>query len=247
MKSLQSYRDDFGRNGYVIARGFLSSVEIDALKENLRRYVENVVPTLPETEAFFEISGKPVSVKQLQAMERHDAYFAEFNQRHAFSDLAESLLGMPVVPQGVQYFSKPPRLGKPTPPHQDGYYFCLNPSEAITLWFPLDEANEENGCIRYVAGSHKRGLRPHGLSGVLGFSQTILDWSRDDEMRESKAIAKPGDLLVHHCDTIHRADANLSSRPRRALSIVYFAAAAIRDEEAWVRYQTALARQRAAL
>jgi ectoine hydroxylase-related dioxygenase (phytanoyl-CoA dioxygenase family) len=50
----------------------------------------------------------------------------------------------------MQYFNKPPSVGQPTPPHQDGYYFMLDPCEAVTMWFALDEVDEENGRMRYV-------------------------------------------------------------------------------------------------
>lgn len=50
---------------------------------------------------------------------------------------------------------KPPRIGKGTPPHQDGYYFMLEPNEAVTMWMALEDVNEENGCVRYVKESHK--------------------------------------------------------------------------------------------
>ena len=71
-------------------------------------------------------------------------------------------------PQNQQWFNKPPAQSSPTPAHQDGFYFCLVPNEAVNMWLALDEINQDNGCIRYVAGSHHRGLRPHGQSGVLG-------------------------------------------------------------------------------
>jgi phytanoyl-CoA hydroxylase len=147
----------------------------------------------------------------------------------------------------VEYFNKPAGIGKQTPPHQDGYYFTLIPSEALTLWLALDEVNEENGCVRYVPGSHKKGMRPHNVSNVLGFSQGIADWSPQDQAHEVKAMARPGDLLAHHCNTIHRADANCSERARRAVAIVYYAAQAIPDLEAKARYMESSTKQRAVL
>jgi len=123
----------------------------------------------------------------------------------------------------------------------------LIPSEALTLWFALDEVNEENGCVRYVTGSHKKGLRPHVLSNVLGFSQGIADWSAQDEAQEVKGLVHPGDLLAHHCDTIHRAGANLSHRSRRAVAIIYYAAHAVPDLQARARYLESFQRQRATL
>ena len=247
MNRFGSYKTDFVRDGYVICRNFLSPQEVAELEQNLSRYIEQIVPGLPPTDVFYEIKGNPETLKQMQFMQNHDAFFAEFQRRNKHLELAETLLGMPVVGQGVEYFNKPAGIGKQTPPHQDGYYFTLVPSEALTLWFALDEVSEENGCVRYVPGSHKKGMRPHNVSNVLGFSQGIADWNAQDQAHEVLGLAHPGDLLVHHCDTIHRADANLSQRSRRAVAIVYYAAHAVPDPEAKARYMESSKKQRVSL
>ena len=48
-----------------------------------------------------------------------------------FTGIAGLLLGQPVASQGVEWFNKPAGSGKSTPPHQDGFYFCLVPDEAV--------------------------------------------------------------------------------------------------------------------
>ena len=177
-------------------------------------------------------------------MDTHDPFFQSITVLPKFARLAEALLGTPVVLRGVELFNKPAGIGKPTPPHQDGYYFCLVPSQAVTLWFPLDPVSEENGCIRYVRGSHRKGIRPSPRvqhPGVLPGPERL---GPEDEAAEVKALASPGDLLAHHCDIIHRADANPSRISRRALAIVYDAAAATIDQVAQARYKQSSTAQR---
>jgi phytanoyl-CoA hydroxylase len=246
-ETLDGLVTSFAINGHVIVRSFLNSREIIELDLNVSRYVNQIVPYLPPTDVFYEVQGTPDTLKQMQFMEKNDPFFEEFMNRSEYTALAAALLGMAVVPKGVEFFNKPARMGKPTPPHQDGYYFCLSPSEALILWFPLDEVNEDNGCIRYVSGSHKLGIRPHKISSILGFSQTIADWTPQDEIMESRAIAKPGDVLAHHCNTIHRAEPNYSPRGRRAVAIVYYAAKAVHDPEAKARYTESARCQRVGL
>ena len=96
-----------------------------------------------------------------------------FNNK--FKRLAEILLEGSVVGQNMQYFNKPTKIGKPTPPHQDGYYFMLTPCEALTMWLALDEVDEKNGCVRYVRGSNHLTMRSHSQTNTLGFSQGITD------------------------------------------------------------------------
>ncbi len=176
-------------------------------------------------------------------MHRYHAYFAGLFAGSQFEQLASVLLGDEVVGQNLQYFNKPPGVGQPTPAHQDGYYFRLAPCEAVTMWLALDVVDEENGCVRYVRSSHQRGMRPHGRTQVLGFSQGIIDYPGPEDLaNEVPMPAEPGDLLVHHALTIHRADGNRSSnRSRRALGFIYYAQRAKEDIAAKQAYLARLA------
>ena len=120
-------------------------------------------------------------------------------------------------------FGKAPKIGSETPAHQDGFYFTLEPNEALTIWLPLDCADEENGCIRYVPASHKRGVLPHGRGESFGFSMGLLNYTNEDRAAEVAINVVPGDLIVHHSLTIHRADPNPSYRRRWAMGLVYYA------------------------
>ena len=156
--------------GFVIVRNLLDPADFAALRDNLDRYVREVVPTLPDTEAFFHERGRPETLKQLNRM-GHDAWFRDYVQHPRWKALAEALVGEPCTVDQPEWFNKPPGTRHVTPPHQDNYYFCLEPSHVVTLWMALDAVDAENGCLRYVEGSHLRGYRRHVRSKILGFSQ----------------------------------------------------------------------------
>lgn len=233
----------FNDNGFVMFPGFIAGDDLLELRCQVDRFIENVVPKLPPEQVFYESKGDALSLKQIQHMELHDSWFGELFNAGPFRQTAENLLSGPVVPKNMQYFNKPPGSSQPTPPHQDGFYFMLDPCEAVTMWLALDDVDEENGCVRYVGGSHKRGMRGHARTTTLGFSQGISDYPSDEDRKHEVAIpARPGDLLVHHAMTIHRADANQSpNRSRRALGFIYFSERAKQDQEAQTAYQTSLA------
>jgi len=111
------------------------------------------------------------------------------------------------------------------------------------MWMALDMVDEENGCVRYVRGSHTRGMRPHGRTETLGFSQGITNFAQAaDSKNEVACPAQPGDLLAHHALTIHRADANTSpTRTRRALGFIFYGESAREDLAAHKAYQVKLA------
>jgi phytanoyl-CoA hydroxylase len=122
----------------------------------------------------------------------------------------------------------------------------LDPSVAVTMWMALEPADEENGCVKYVKGSHLKGMRPHGRTKTLGFSQGITDFGTEDDLQNEIAFpAQPGDLLVHHSLTIHRAGGNTTTnRNRKALGLIYFGESAREDIEAKKAYQEKLQKER---
>jgi len=89
----------------------------------------------------------------------------------------------------------------------------LQPNEAVTMWMALEPVDEENGCVRYVKGSHKKGMREHRRTQTLGFSQGMTDFGTDEDLANEVFFhTQAGDLLVHHSLTIHRADGKIVNR-----------------------------------
>ena len=234
---------EFDEQGYVVIRQFLNAGELEELRSEIGRYINETLPNVPVSDVIFEVKDDPSTIKQLVRMCAYDAYFEKLISSDRFRSLAELLLGSMVVGKNMQWFNKPAEVSRATPPHQDGYYFMLLPNEAITMWLALDEVGEDNGCVRYVKGSHLRGLRAHERTTTPGFSQAIPDYSAADAEREVAIEAVPGDLLVHHSLTIHRADANHSRRKRRALGIIYYSSTAKEDTQRLQAYQRELASQ----
>ena len=153
-----------------------------------------VVPTLSEQDAFYQDRSRPETLKQLQRMGR-DSFFDAYRDHPRWRQVAETLLGEPADAEEPEWFNKPPGTVHVTPPHQDNYYFCLTPPHVLTIWLALDDVDAENGCLRYVAGSHTRGFRPHDRSNVLGFSQGITDYSPDDSAGEVAVSLRAGDAV----------------------------------------------------
>ena len=235
--------ESFDTDGFVALRRFFAGDELAEITSRVDRFIRDVVPRLPPGDAFYEQKGDVETLKQIKGIEQHDRWFKDLFESGHFRDLAELVLRGPVVPKNLQYFNKPPGIGLPTPPHQDGYYFMLDPCQAVTMWFSLDAVDEENGCVRYVRGSHRTGLREHRRTQTLGFSQGIAGFPTAADLAHEVAVpAEPGDLLVHHALTVHRAEGNRSTRrSRRALGLVYYGEQARQDVAAHAAYQQQLA------
>lgn len=236
-------RDGYDADGYVCVDPLFDAAKMAEINAELRRFITDVVPTMPDTNVYYEDKADKTSLKQLVQMFEFDAYFEQLMLDSPVRKIAEEVLQDEVVPINMQFFNKPAGIGQPTPPHQDGYYFHLTPCRAVTGWLALEPVDAENGCIHYVRASHKaEDFRPHGRTGTLGFSQGITDFGTASD--EAGTVSFPGDagtFLMHDAKTVHWAGPNQSrTRSRRALGFIYYAKSAKLDEAKKEAYQKKL-------
>lgn len=239
----QILKKSFEENGYVFISNFLTKEEVKEINNELKSFIERKSELLPAGHVMYEINNDRSTLKQMQDLNLYDIFFENILLNSKFAEIASFLLGEDVVGKTLEYFNKPPRIGKPTPPHQDAYYFAINPVSALTMWMALEDVDEENGCLHYIKGSHLKGMRPHGRTQTKGFSQGITDYGKVEDV-EIGFPARPGDLLIHHALTIHRADGNKSdNRTRKAMGLIYFGVSSKEDQEAKSAYLKKLAQE----
>ncbi len=158
--------------------------------------------------------GQLLPRKIMQPFLRHPTFRA-FVLDQRLQRLVSRLLGGEPLLCTDQIFMKPPRFGSAKPYHQDNYYFrCHPPDQVLTAWIALDDVDEENGCLRYIDGSHREGIKPH--SPVPGERHNLaVDDKHIDLDRESLAIVGRGGVVFHHSETLHTSHRNESDRWRR--------------------------------
>ncbi len=84
-----------------------------------------------------------------------DPAWLEFARIPEILDMVEQLIGPDLILWGVTIFGKPARNGKATPWHQDGDYYPIEPLETLTVWISLDGSTPEQGCMKFIPGSHR--------------------------------------------------------------------------------------------
>jgi len=239
---LDTLRQHYEEDGFVIIRNLFSPEEFKELSDNLDRYVSEVVPTLPKDQAFFDDYAKPATLRKMQSLNRHDEWFQNFMQHGKHVAIQEYLMRDKCDPQGLEWFNKLPYDQSATPAHQDGFYWCRKPNVASGIWIAIDEVEIANGGLWYARGSHRDGIKPHGASGVLGFSQGLQDY--DTSKADGVPIElHPGDAVAHSSATIHWSGVNSTNRTRRAVATFCYGASTERDAEAFARYKASLAEQ----
>lgn len=125
-------------------------------------------------------------------------------------------------------FVKRPGTRQKTVFHQDKGYFQISGQQCVIVWIPLDPAGLENGTLQYVRGSHLSG---EVYAPSVFFARSLRIGAKGKLVPDIEANpdaydlisfnVEPGDVIVHHVNTIHGAGGNMSSRDRRAMSFRY--------------------------
>jgi phytanoyl-CoA hydroxylase len=239
MPNLDHLREQFDADGFVIIRQLFSPTEVQELRDQVDRYIREVVPTLPKSAAFFDDYDRPETLRKMQSLDRHDAWFHDFMNSGKHVPMLTHFLRDEFRPQGLEWFTKLPYDQSATPAHQDGFYWCRKPNIACGLWIALDPVDRHNACLWYGRGSHTQGVQPHAASGVLGFSQGLIGFD------PAKADAVPAEMAGMRWRITRRRSTgypNETDRPRRAVSTFCFGSTVL-DLEANARYKASLQQQ----
>jgi hypothetical protein len=124
----------FKRDGFVVVRSFLQGIELARAREELSRYIRDVIPTKDPASHYFdgewsaEGSRGPVwALKYINEMDELP-FFRDFSKGRSqvahprWHAMAQLLTGAADVEcRGCEAFNKPPGLSTPTPPHQDNF------------------------------------------------------------------------------------------------------------------------------
>lgn len=160
--------------------------------------------------------SQELAVRKVDKPFLEDPLFQDFALDKQLISVITQLLGAKPKLATDQIFMKPPRFGSAKPYHQDNAYFCLEPEDhVITAWIALDDVDVENGCMRYIDGSHSGPLFPHEPIPGQEHNKGPLP-EHIDLARESLAPVRKGGVVFHHVRTLHTSHRNESDRWRRA-------------------------------
>jgi len=115
---------------------------------------------------------------------------------------------------------KAPFNERETPWHQDHAYsgHCLV-LETFHFWIPLQEATVANGCMQFVPGSHREGLRTH----IVRSNGHVREVELRDAETPLPCPLPVGGMTIHSPLTLHYTGPNASPDTRRAW-IIHFGA-----------------------
>lgn len=204
--------EQFNREGYLRPFRIFSEAEIGEIRAYFDALLEEVLAAGGTSYSISTAHLKYGPVWDLLTNPKIIAY-------------VKDLLGPNVIGWGSHFFCKMPGDGKVVHWHQDSSYWPLTPSKAITVWLAIDDADVENGCMRFIPGSHHHGhltyrLTEEGEDAVL--NQEVLDVEQFGQPVWNEL--KAGEMSMHSDLLLHGSDPNNSTRRRCGLTLRYCAA-----------------------
>jgi len=216
----------FRENGYLSGIRVLNDEQVDVLRKELAEIAD---PKHPGHALFYEFhSNESADPNQVlfHALGhwRITPGFHDLLWNPALLMAAAQLLDGPVRFWHDQLFCKPAKHGGVVAWHQDySYWTRTQPLAHLTVWIALDDSTRENGCLRYIPGSHTWDLLPMpALAGDIDGLRKVLSPEQIKQFdRQVMVEVKAGECAFHHPLLVHGSQENRSERSRRAAVVNY--------------------------
>ncbi|PTL60659.1 phytanoyl-CoA dioxygenase [Paraconexibacter algicola] len=212
----------FRRDGVVVLRDLLTPEEVATLAAGVERNLASL------SELGMNATGP----------DRPGAFVEDFRNWTRIPEYERVVRGSALARAGAQLMGsrtarifhdhllvKEPGTLDPSPWHQDQPYYCIDGTQTVSFWIPLDPVTREN-TLEFVAGSHADGRwfmpRSFVRKTPMVFEEGALDEVPDVEAdRDAHPIVgwamEPGDAVAFNMLTLHAAGG--SPTRRRAFSL----------------------------
>ncbi len=209
----------FARDGFIRLNGLFTPAEVELLYKISKADREVINESYGRRDA----SGQTTRLTLRNDLDDSTIYTAIVRSRRVAGTM-ERLLGDEVYHYHHKVMLKEPRVGGAWEWHQDyGYWYdfgCLFPDMASCL-IAIDPANQANGCLQVLPGSHRIGRVNHTRTG----EQAGADAERVKVAMERFPLLHcemgPGDALFFHGNLLHCSAQNTSDNPRWSLICCY--------------------------
>ena len=220
----------FEQNGYLVLEGLIGSAQLDHLRLTLAAVINR--DPAHRTADFVVDRNSTTALRNINHFTKYWLAGSELVRQPAILGAVRDLIGDDVRFHHTKVFLKPPFEGTAKEWHQDlwsyvddaenerllevGKSLTFRDAPLIAAQTYLTDSNEENGCLRFVPGSHTWGM---------------LDVNRSPErVREDyyppeqvvKAPARAGSVVLFHCLVLHYSGPNRSATPRWGPIVQYF-------------------------
>jgi phytanoyl-CoA hydroxylase len=205
----------FNAHGFVLLREVFSLREIESV-------IREIDPLEAKGEAWLREKGGRVNIATADVITftthlvRKSPALRAFAAHPAIKQICHDLIGPDVRLYWDQSVYKKTAKAQEFPWHQDNGYTFIEPQQYLTLWIPLIDVNEQNGCPWIAPGRHRLGTLEHWT--------TPVGYRCLEEIDDAVCVpAKAGDIIAFSSLAPHRTGANLVSGSVRKAYILQYA------------------------
>jgi phytanoyl-CoA hydroxylase len=211
--------DFYNENGFVILDPLFDESELILLRKAADELLEKsgpVDPDNPRIQIEEERLNGQMIVRKIEPVFDVVPALEELVYDKRMTAPAAQIFGEDVFLFEDKLNYKPPRIGSPYPLHQDYAYWQEYTDQLITVTLLFDDATKENGCLRFVPGSHKKGLIDRQED-----HPRIIQFEINDPSIAVDAPGKAGSIILFSCYTAHHSFPNRTNQGRRAVLYTY--------------------------
>jgi phytanoyl-CoA hydroxylase len=243
-------KTDYQENGYLVLPHFVEEAFCDALRQQAAHLVQKHAfqkaqeilsalqngtsqeeyylkrqsllcfffneKALKEYNNFYDRAVTKIS----HALHDMDPVFDQFSRQTLIASVLSDLgVSQPLLIQSM-YIFKHAFSGGTVDWHQDGTFIYTEPDTTIGLWFALEDATVENGCLWVNPKGHRDPLKYRlVVNHAEGMQFHVFDstpWNIQDKV---PLEVKKGTLILLHSRIPHMSAPNYSSRSRHAYTL----------------------------
>lgn len=210
---------EYRRDGHVLLRGVATPEEVAHFRPIISGIVDDVARKRDKQKRLDDYSAMFTQVTNIWRLSEKAKPFVLAER---FGRIAAELMGV----EGVRLYHDQALIkepgGKPTPWHQDHYYWPLGTEHTITMWLALVDIPPEMGSMSFATGSHRN--RDFPLIPISATSQKVFEKViRDGQVPTPHYTLRAGDATFHSGDVLHSAHGNSSTNRREVLTAIYYA------------------------
>jgi phytanoyl-CoA hydroxylase len=148
-----------------------------------------------------------------------DPVFDTFSRSHKLATLTQELgLQSSLLLQSM-YICKQPFIGGEVTCHQDGTFLHAKNESVMGLWFALEDATQENGCMWALPGGHQQALKSKSIRRKNEITTEVYDASPWPLDKMVPLEVPRGSLVLLHSRLPHMSKENISARSRHAYTM----------------------------
>ena len=220
--------DFFHAHGYLHIPAVFNDRETDELAEELDWQIATWASKGPGWSGGWRRVYMPADVERrsklvaLHDLHRYSKAWCDAVTHPALTGAMADLIGENVELHHTTLHAKPPETGHPFPMHQDWAFYKHANGRYVDCLVHLDDTDDDNGCIRFLDGSHKGGALDHVVTLADGSPCTphlpTDDWHLGDTV---PVPAKRGDVVAFSIHMVHGSRINQTDAVRRIVRVGY--------------------------